>query len=150
MDQREHISGWTPLHAAAYAARSKVLPILANHGADVESRDHAGKPRCAVPACQHETNATEAEPCRLTELESGGYPGATPMILACRSGSVSAVRTLHQLNASLWATQPGNKRPHRRTVTIETPHQPCRHCTAPFIENMQFLAESPRAPVMRR
>jgi hypothetical protein len=115
VDQREHISGWTPLHAAAYAARSKVLPILVNHGADVESRDHAGKLRCAAPG-QHAPNAKGAEPCGVTDIKSGGCPGATPMILACRSGSVSAVRTLHQLNASLWATQPGNSRPHRRTV----------------------------------
>jgi hypothetical protein len=52
VDPREHISGWTPLHAAAYAARSNVLPILVNHGADVECRDHAGKQTawCFPPA----------------------------------------------------------------------------------------------------
>ena len=42
VDKREAISGWTPLHAASYAAQSGVLPVLVKHGANLESRDYAG------------------------------------------------------------------------------------------------------------
>ena len=41
--RREEISGWTPLHAAAFAAKSSVLAELVAHGAALESLDHAGE-----------------------------------------------------------------------------------------------------------
>jgi ankyrin repeat protein len=41
--RREEISGWTPLHAAAFAAKSSVLAQLVAHGAALECLDHAGE-----------------------------------------------------------------------------------------------------------
>ena len=41
--RREEISGWTPLHAAAFAAKNNVLAQLVAHGAALESLDHAGE-----------------------------------------------------------------------------------------------------------
>ena len=63
----------------------------------------------APHACRPGARACNASLLGCTPLlmTTARVVGATPMLLACRSGSVQTVRTLHELNATIFAKQLG-------------------------------------------